>query len=251
MRSASGLKWSIPNRSQPIHAPAFAIRPDVVEVVAVADVRDHDPTRVDAVASERVERQQPGPLLGVRVDHHRRARLDRRHRDRLDDPRDVADEPVPLDGAFQERRLHAGVVDALANLADEQLGDRFLAPVGEEVRQLDERVHTGRDDDVDIGRLRHLADPGDVPAEPRRGRIDDRANPRFPHARELVHRIDDPLLLVPVAWTERVTPVLQRLGLHDEHVLVHERSTEVIQRHGASHGLDSRHGSPLWWVAVA
>ena len=76
---------------------------------------------------------------------------------------------------------------------------------------------------------------------------------RIPASRtrvSFVHRVDDALLLVPVARTERVTPVLQRLGLHDEHVLVHERTAEVIQLHRASHGLDTCHG-PLLSDGVA
>ena len=64
--------------------------------------------------------------------------------------RDVADEPVLLDGALEERRLDPGVVDPLADLAHEQLGDRLGAAVVEEVGELEERVDAGRDDDVEV-----------------------------------------------------------------------------------------------------
>ena len=141
-------------------------RPQVLEVVAVAGMGNHDPSGIDTVAGHRVKGQQPRPLLGVGVDHHWSSGLDRCHRDRLDDPWYVAQEPVPLDRALEERGLHTGVIDALADLPDEQLRDRLLAAVREEVREFEERVHAGRDDDVDVGRLRHLADPRDVPAEP-------------------------------------------------------------------------------------
>ena len=42
--------------------------------------------------------------------------------------------PCCLDRAFQEPGPHAGVVDSLAQLAHEQLGDRVGASVAEEVR---------------------------------------------------------------------------------------------------------------------
>jgi hypothetical protein len=146
-------------------------------------VGDHDPSRVDAVTGERVEREPPGSLLGVRVNHHRGAGLHRGDRDRLEDSRHVTGEPVPLDGALQERRLHAGVVDSFEDLAGEQVRDRLDAAIREEVRELQERVHAGRDDDVEVSRLRHPPDPRDVPAEPGSRRIDDRPEPGIAHAR--------------------------------------------------------------------
>jgi len=85
-------------------------------------------------------------------------------------------------------------------------------------------AYAGGDDDVDVSGFSDLADPGDVPAEPGSGRIDDRANPSVPHALQLRHRVRDPLLLVPVERAERVPPVLECLRLQDEYVLVHERS---------------------------
>jgi hypothetical protein len=59
---------------------------------------------------------------------------------------------VPLDGALDERRFDAGVVDPLGELAHEQLRDRLDGAVGEEVRQLEEGVDAGRDDDVEVDR---------------------------------------------------------------------------------------------------
>ena len=84
--------------------PAVGDRPEVVEVVAVTGVGDHDPPRVDAGVRERLERDQAGSGGRARVHHHGRARLDARGRDRREHARDVADDPVVLDRALEETR---------------------------------------------------------------------------------------------------------------------------------------------------
>ena len=99
-------------------------------------------------------------------------------RHRVEDPRDVADDAVLLDGALEERRPDAGVVDSLADLADEQLGDRLGAAVVEEVRQLEERVDAGSDDDVQVDLGVDALDARDAAAEARGGRIDERPDTR-------------------------------------------------------------------------
>jgi hypothetical protein len=68
------------------------------------------------------------------VHHHGRASLDSGNRNRLEDPWHVADETVSLDAALEERSLDTRVVDPLAELADEELGDRLWAAIREEVR---------------------------------------------------------------------------------------------------------------------
>ena len=78
------------------------------------------------------QRVEAGAVLGVGVDHHRRARLARRDRDGLEELRDVADQPMVLDGALEESGADARVVDLLGQLADEQLRDRVGLAVGEE-----------------------------------------------------------------------------------------------------------------------
>jgi hypothetical protein len=176
---------------------------------------------------EHLECVQASACLGVGVDHDRRAGLDARGGDRGQDPRDVAGHPVALHGALEERGLDAGVIDALADLADEQLRDRFDPAVGEEVRQLEERVDPGRDDDVQIDAAVQLLQARDVPAEARHRRVDDRADPGLAHRAQLDDPVIEALLLIPVGRPEGVPVVLQRLGLQDEHVLVHQRGAEL------------------------
>ena len=131
--------------------------------------------------------------------HHRSARLARREADGVEDPRDVADETVLLDGALDERRPDPGVVDPLLQLADEQLGDRLGAAVVEEVRQLEERVDTGGDDDVEVDLLVDPLDARDAAAEAGRGRVDQRPDPAVADGAELLDRVAHARLLVPVA----------------------------------------------------
>ena len=94
-----------------------------------------------------------------------------------EDARHVGDDPVLLDGALEERGLDARVVDAFADLADEELDQRVVAAVGEEARQLEKGVDAARDDDVQVDLGIDPLDARDVAAEPRRGRVDDRADP--------------------------------------------------------------------------
>ena len=150
--------------------------------------------------------------------------------------------PCCSTAALQERRPNTGVVDSLAELADEQLGDRLRAPVAQEVRQLEERVDTGRDDDVQVDLL---VDPPDAPyvaAEAGGRRIDDRPDPGSPQRAQLLHRVRDPHLLVPVARAPHVAVVLERLRLHHEDVLVRERRPEVARRDRTQDGLDGFYG---------
>ena len=127
-------------RSKPSAAPVSAERAEIRQVVAVAGVRDHDLRPGRRRPGQRLERGQPGlatafvcTITGAPVSIAASATASRMRRH-------VADESVPLDGAFEERGLHAGVVDPLADLAHEDLGDRLGASIAEEVRQLEEGV---------------------------------------------------------------------------------------------------------------
>jgi hypothetical protein len=165
-------------------------------------------------------------------------------RDGLQDARDVADDAVALDRAFQKRRLDAGVVDALGDLADEQRRDCAGGPIREESGELEKRIDAGGDDDLQPGGLRDLANSRHVAAEAGGGRIDDRADPGLAHARELGDRVVHAFALVPVQRTEHVTPVLQCLRVHHEDVLVHQRATKVVHRYRTANGLN-RHQRSL------
>src|SRR6185503_8759641 len=155
----------------------------------------------------------------------------------VEDSRDVADDAVFLDGALDERRPDAGVVDSLLELADEQSGDRLGAAVMEEVRELEECIDTGGDDDVEIDRGVDPLDARDAAAEARSRRIDERPVPRIANRPELLDRIANPGVLVPVARAPHAAVVLERLGLEDDDVLVWERAPQLGRDDGPADGL--------------
>ena len=183
--------------------------------------------------------------------HDRRAGLEARGGDRGHDRGHVADEPVLLDRALEERRTHAGVVDPLADVAHEELGELLGRPVAEELRQLHERVQPGRDDDVEVDLGVDPLEPRDEPAQPDDGRVDERPDPGLADRAQLRDRVRDAELLVPEALTPGTPVVRDRLGIEHEHVLVHERAAQVVDVDGAPHGLDRRHqaSSSLSFVA--
>ena len=179
--------------------------------------------------------------VGVGVHHHRRAGLDGGVGDAPEDARDVADDPVVLDRALQERGPDAGVVDALAQLAHEPAGDHVVGPSGQEVGQLEEGVDAGGDDEVDVHRGVDALDARDVAAQAEHGGIDDRLDPTGACDRQLLDRVGDADILVPIRRGAPYMPeVLQRLGAHDEDVLVGERHPEAAGVDGAADGLNHR-----------
>ena len=180
---------------------------------------------------------------GVRVHHHRHARLDRCRGGRLEDARHIADQPVRLQAALEKRRLDSGVVDPDLDLTDEDLRDRLGRPVAEEVRQLEERVDARGDDDVEIDLGVDALDPVNVATEPGGGRVDERRDPRLADGAQLLDRVGDAHLLVPVALAPQVCVVEIRLGLHHEDVLVHQRGAELGGVDRATDCLDGAHGS--------
>ena len=153
--------------------------------------------------------------------------------------------PCSLDRALEEGGLDAGVVDPFADLAHEQLGDRVHAAVGEEVRQLEERVHAGGDDEVEVDLGIDPLEARDVAAEAVRGRVDDRLDAGRADGAQLLDRIRDAHVLVPVARAPHVPEVLERLRLEDEHVLVHQRSAQRRDVDRAAHRLDRAHPAIL------
>ena len=88
-----------------------------------------------------------------------------------------------------------------------------------ESRELEKRVDAAGDDHLQSGRLRDLPHARDVATEAGGGRIDDRADSGFAHARQLDDRIVSALALIPVQRAEHVARVLKRLWVHHEDVL--------------------------------
>ena len=156
---------------------------------------------------------------------------------------------MALDRALEERRPHARVVDPVTDLAHEQLGDRVHAAVGEEVRQLEERVDAGGDDQVEIDLGIDPLQALHVAAEAVGGCVDDGLDTGGAHGAELLDRVRDASVLVPVGGAPHVPEVLQRLRLHDEHMLVHQRPAEGRDVDRAAHRLDRAHPPILWRCA--
>jgi hypothetical protein len=140
----------------------------------------------------------------------------------------------------------AGVVDALAQLSHEPAGDDVVGPSGQEVGQLEEGVDAGGDDEVDVDSGVDALDARDVAAQAEHGGIDDRLDPTRARDRQLLDRVGDADVLVPVRRrAPHVPEVLQRLGAHDEDVLVGQRHPERAGVDGAADGLNHRAvGSP-------
>jgi hypothetical protein len=147
---------------------------------------------------------------------------------------------VLLDCALQESGLDAGVVDPLADLPDEELGDRLDTAVAEEVRQLEKRVDTGCDDDVEVDLGVDPLDAWDIATEAERRRVDERLDPGCSDGPQRLDRVGDANLLVPVARPPDVAVVLQRLLLEDEDVLVHQRPPEAARLDRPTNGLDAQ-----------
>ena len=213
-------------------------RTQVLQVVAVAGVRDHDPGRVDPGLREHVQGRQARFRQRVRVDHHGSAGLDARSGDRGQDPRHVADHAVHLHRAFQEGGLDARVVDPFAKLPHKELDDRIVRPVGQEARQLEEGVDTGRDHDVEIDLGVDPLDARDVPAEPERGGVDECLYAAVAQPLQPRDRVGDPHLLVPVAQAPDMAEVDERFGVEHEHVLVHQRRPELGELNGPANGFN-------------
>ena len=219
----------------------------VVEVVAVARVPDHDLGEVHALLAEDVDDRAPGVDRALGVHGERRARLAVRSGDGPQHPLHAGGEPGAVDGALQERRLHAGAADALGEVPDEQGDHRVGALVQHRARpsvvELEGHVVVGvdarRHDDVEPrDPLVDPLDPGDVAPEPPHGRVGDGGDAAVGQLTELGDRVSDLLLLVPPVAGPVVLDVL---GAEDEDVLVHQRASQPGDVDGASDGLHCGH----------
>ena len=191
----------------------------------------------------------PDRALRVRVDHERRAGLHLRRRDGLEDHRHVDHDPVALDRALQEPGPDPGVVDPLAQLADEQRGELVARAVAQDPGQLRERVEPRAHDHVELGHLLvHACHAAHVATEAERRRIHERAVARVDDGAELRHRVGDPRRLVPDRLAPGVVEVGEPLLVGDEEVLVHEGAAERVELDRAPHRLDGHHflSRPPW-----
>ena len=138
-------------------------------------VPDHHAGRVDALLDEQVELGGADrPAGGVGGDGQAGTpvgagrRPERPLLERGDDPvaADLADDPGP----------HA--VDALLDVAHDQVGDRVGGELVELGREVGAAVEARAPDDVQAGGLGHRAQPDRVAAQPAGGDVDQRAAAR-------------------------------------------------------------------------
>ena len=220
----------------------------VVEVLGVAAVPDHEPVRGDAALGEERELVAAVARRGVRVGGDRDAGTPVRGRGRLHHASHVGGEPLAVGDDLEHPGPHAGAGDADLDVAEEQLHQRVRAPdepagaVGLEVRrQRVGRVVARRGDQVHPGALGHPAHPRDVAAETEDRQVDDRADPEVPQPFEPRDGGLDRDVLAPLGMGE----VEVELRVSDEHVLVDERRAEGTRGHRPPERLDlPRHRQP-------
>ena len=205
---------------------------EVVEVGGVAGVADHHPGQVDALFGEDALLLEPAPGRGVRVRGDRHTGLAVRLCDGAQHPLDAGGHARFVGRALEDRGLDTGVGDALLDVADEHVGhdlgtaERCARPAVVKVdRHVVVGVQPGRDDDVEVGLRRDSGDPRDVAAEADDREVDDGVDAAGLQFVQPGDRVGDAFGLVAPGFGI----VLQDLGGHDEHVLVHERHAEVCR----------------------
>ena len=194
--------------------------------------------RIDARVRQASSAGSPVFAGAFGVDHDGRAGLDARGRHR---PRMRGTSPmIPCCSIAHFRNAALTPVSSMPSRISRTNSsvDHVVRAVGQEARQLEEVVDARRDDDVEVDLGVDALDAGDEAAKPRDGRVDDRADPAAAQTPQLLHGIGDAHVLVPVALAPGVPVVLQRLGVHDEDVLVHERRPQVGDVNCSAYGLN-------------
>jgi hypothetical protein len=149
-------------------------------------------------------------------------------------------------GALEDAGPDAGLADALLDVAHEPVGHELDAAAGEEAAEVHVQgdvvvgVDAGGDDDLHAGLLRDPLDARHVAAQADHGQVDDRVDAAVLQLVELGDGVRDLTLLVPPD-----VEVLHHLRREDEHVLVHERATEVGGVDRTPDRLHLRHGVRL------
>ena len=220
----------------------------VVEVLGVAAVPDHDPVRGDAACGEERELVAAVARRRVRVGGDGNAGTPVRGRRCLHHSLHVRGEALVIGDDLEHPGPHAGAGDAELDVADEQLQqgvgatDEPTGAVGLEVRrQRVGRVVARRGDQLHPGALGHPAHPRDVAAETEHREVDDRADPEVPQPFEPSDGGLDRDVLAPLG----VGKVEVELRVADEHVLVDERRAQRTRGHRPPERLDlPRHRQP-------
>ncbi len=116
--------------AEAVHADVGAVGDQLLEIAdvgGVAAVPDDDTGQVDALFGEDplLLQSAPGGRMGVRGDRH--AGLRGVPRDRPQHPLHARGDTRFVGGALEDRRLDAGVRDALGDVTDEHLGHELGA----------------------------------------------------------------------------------------------------------------------------
>src|SRR5262245_36747764 len=129
--------------------------------------------------------------------------------------------------ALDEGGRDARALDALLDVADEDLGELVLRADRERLRQVVVGVDTGREDDVQAALVGHTPAEGRVPLEEHRARLDDRL---YAVTSDRVRVRDSGLPLDRLVIQIRELEAGRLVG--GAEVLVDEREPELLQADG-------------------
>ena len=210
----------------PIHPDGDAAREeplDVVEVVAVAGVRDLDLLRRDPLLEQDLDLSWPGVRGRARVRHHRHAGPDAGPGGRAMDLLDPLVDPGRVCCALDEGRPRLGTLDPLLDVMDEEVGEEVLVAVEQELGQVIVGVDTGAGDDLEAGLGRDPDRGPDVAAEQHRRRLNDGLDPVL---LDRLRRLDREAVLGLVVANMR--PLRRDRLIGGEEVLVDQRQPELV-----------------------
>ena len=220
-----------PDRAAALHQPA-----EVVEVRRVAGVADHHAAQVHALRQEDALLLRTRAGLGIGVRHDRHAGLTVRQRDGAK-LQLVVRGYLFLRRDLERARAHPAVGDALLDVPHVQLDDALRRAPPEVARRT--QVHPRRHDDLDPRALRDLLHRRDVSPEVDRGQVQDR-----PHA-VVVRLVEHRDGVVDVCRAiEEMRPVRVHVARPHQHVLVHERETQLATLNRAVRRGHQRHQLP-------
>ena len=145
---------------------------------------------------------------------------------------------------LDDRRLDAGVGDAVLDVGEEHALQGFghvdlqaRAVAAEVAGEILRGVVARGDHDVHVEPLGQGLDARDEAPQTHHGQVDERPDSLPVQGLEAVGGAGDGGVLVPLG----VGVVLLELGMLDEDMLVHERRPQVGQGHRSTHGLDLVH----------